>query len=107
MVRRGPAALPLPRRARVCMSDGRAFQTSKSSRVTPIPTGPGHLPYMELPLGQVDVFEFSNENIFVRFNENLRARDIFIVQTMTSPVNTRLMELFIMIDAARRASPAG
>jgi ribose-phosphate pyrophosphokinase len=60
--------------------------------------------YLEKPLGEADVFEFSNENIFVRFNENIRARDVFIVQTMTSPVNTRLMELFIMIDAARRAS---
>jgi ribose-phosphate pyrophosphokinase len=60
--------------------------------------------YMEMPMGDVDVFEFSNENIFVRFRENIRARDVFIVQTMTSPVNTRIMELFIMIDAARRAS---
>jgi ribose-phosphate pyrophosphokinase len=40
----------------------------------------------------------------VRFNENVRARDVFIVQPMCSPVNTRIMELFIMIDAARRAS---
>jgi ribose-phosphate pyrophosphokinase len=60
--------------------------------------------YMERPLGDADVFEFSNENIFVRFNENVRARDVFIVQPMCSPVNTRIMELFIMIDAARRAS---
>jgi len=60
--------------------------------------------YLEMPLGDAEVFEFSNENIFVQFKENIRARDIFIVQTMTSPVNTRLMELFIMIDAARRAS---
>src|SRR5437867_3683598 len=59
---------------------------------------------MEMPLGEVDVFEFSNENIFVRFEENVRARDVFIVQTMAPPVNTRIMELFIMIDAARRAS---
>jgi ribose-phosphate pyrophosphokinase len=57
-----------------------------------------------MPLGECAVFEFSNENTFVRFDENIRARDIFLVQTMTSPVNTRLMELFIMIDAARRAS---
>jgi ribose-phosphate pyrophosphokinase len=57
-----------------------------------------------MPVGQAEVFEFSNENIFVRFCENIRARDVFIVQTMVSPVNTRLMELFIMIDAARRAS---
>ena len=60
--------------------------------------------YLEKPLGQCEVFEFSNENIFVRFLENIRARDVFIVQPMVSPVNTRLMELFIMIDAARRAS---
>jgi ribose-phosphate pyrophosphokinase len=57
-----------------------------------------------MPLGQCEVFEFSNENIFVHFEENVRARDVFLVQTMTPPVNTRLMELFIMIDAARRAS---
>jgi ribose-phosphate pyrophosphokinase len=60
--------------------------------------------YLEKPLGQCEVFEFSNENIFVRFCENIRARDVFIVQPMASPVNTRLMELFIMIDAAKRAS---
>jgi len=60
--------------------------------------------YLEMPLGEAEVFEFSNENIFVQFEENIRARDIFIVQTMTPPVNTRIMELFIMIDAATRAS---
>ncbi len=60
--------------------------------------------YLETPLGQCEVFEFSNENIFVRFCENIRARDVFLVQPIVSPVNTRLMELFIMIDAAKRAS---
>lgn len=60
--------------------------------------------YLEKPLGQCEVFEFSNENIFVRFLENIRARDVFLVQPIVSPVNTRLMELFIMIDAAKRAS---
>ncbi len=60
--------------------------------------------YLEKPQGQCEVFEFSNENIFVRFLENIRARDVFLVQPMASPVNTRLMELFIMIDAAKRAS---
>src|SRR3970040_101026 len=57
-----------------------------------------------MPLGGCEVFEFSNENIFVRVLENIRARDVFIVQPMSAPVNTRIMELFIMIDAARRAS---
>ena len=60
--------------------------------------------YLEKPLGECEVFEFSNENIFVRFLENIRARDVFLVQPMASPVNTRLMELFVMIDAAKRAS---
>ncbi len=60
--------------------------------------------YLEIPLGQAEVFQFSNENIFVRFLENIRARDVFLVQPIASPVNTHLMELFIMIDAARRAS---
>jgi ribose-phosphate pyrophosphokinase len=56
------------------------------------------------PLGQVDVFEFSNENIFVQFQENIRQRDVYLVQPFVSPVNTAIMELLIMIDAARRAS---
>lgn len=60
--------------------------------------------YLDTSVGACEVFEFSNENIFVRFNENIRARDVFLIQTMTPPVNTRIMELFIMIDAARRAS---
>ncbi len=60
--------------------------------------------YLEIPLGQVDVFEFSNENIFVRYLENIRSRDVFLVQPFVSPVNTRIMELLIMIDAAKRAS---
>lgn len=60
--------------------------------------------YLDTSVGACEVFEFSNENVFVRFNENIRARDVFLVQTMTPPVNTRIMELFIMIDAARRAS---
>jgi len=60
--------------------------------------------YLEMPVGEADIFEFSNENIFVQYMENIRARDVFILQPMASPVNTRIMELFIMIDAARRAS---
>ena len=60
--------------------------------------------YLERPLGECQVFQFSNENIFVRFLENIRARDVFLVQPIASPVNTRLMELFMMIDAAKRAS---
>ncbi len=60
--------------------------------------------YLDVPLGQCEVFQFSNENIFVRICENVRQRDVFLVQPIVSPVNTRLMELLIMIDAFKRAS---
>lgn len=60
--------------------------------------------YLEIPLGKADVFQFSNENIFVKINENVRQRDVFIVQPTCSPVNTSIMELLIMMDAVKRAS---
>ncbi len=59
---------------------------------------------LEMPLGQAEVFEFSNENIFVRIIENVRAKDVFIVQPLSSPVHRSIMELLIMIDAFKRAS---
>ncbi|MDP9237500.1 MAG: ribose-phosphate pyrophosphokinase [Chloroflexota bacterium] len=59
---------------------------------------------LEMPLGQCEVFEFSNENIFVRVMENVRSQDVFIVQPLSLPVNRSVMELLIMIDAFKRAS---
>jgi len=60
--------------------------------------------YLEAPLSECEVFQFSNENIFVRVQENVRQRDVFIIQPLSSPVNTSIMELLIMIDAMKRAS---
>ncbi|MFQ5875153.1 MAG: ribose-phosphate diphosphokinase, partial [Dehalococcoidia bacterium] len=60
--------------------------------------------YLGAPLGEAEVFEFSNENIFVKILENIRERDVFLVQPICSPVNKSMMELLIMIDAAKRAS---
>jgi ribose-phosphate pyrophosphokinase len=60
--------------------------------------------HLETPLGACKVFEFANENVFVQIDENVRERDVFLVQPICSPVNTRLMELLVMIDAFRRAS---
>ena len=60
--------------------------------------------YLGLPLGKMEVFEFSNENIFVRVLENVRQRDVFVVQPICSPVNKNLVELLIIIDAMKRAS---
>jgi len=60
--------------------------------------------YLEIPLGNAEVFQFSNENIFVRIMENVRECDVFVIQPISSPVNTSLMELLIMLDALERAS---
>jgi ribose-phosphate pyrophosphokinase len=60
--------------------------------------------YLGIPLGEAEVFEFSNENIFVRILENVRQRDVYVIQPVCSPVNTNLVELLIMLDAFRRAS---
>jgi ribose-phosphate pyrophosphokinase len=62
--------------------------------------------YLDMPLGQAEVFEFTNENIFVRIMENVRERDVYVIQPISSPVNKNLMELLIMLDALRRASAA-
>ena len=57
-------------------------------------------------LGRVDTFEYGNDNTFVRVLENVRGADVFVVQTACRPVNHHTMELFILIDALRRASAA-
>jgi ribose-phosphate pyrophosphokinase len=59
-----------------------------------------------MPLGRAEIFEFSNENIFVRILENVRQRDVFVIQPICSPVNKSLVELLIMLDAFKRASAA-
>lgn len=60
--------------------------------------------YLDIPVGQAEVFKFTNDNTFVRILENIRQRDVYIIQPICTPVNDNLMELLIMIDAAKRAS---
>ena len=60
--------------------------------------------YLGISLGDCDVFKFSNDETFVKILENVREKDVFLVQPISAPVNDNLMELWIMIDAARRAS---
>ncbi|MFU8847274.1 MAG: ribose-phosphate diphosphokinase [Opitutales bacterium] len=60
--------------------------------------------YLKVPLGAADVVSFPDGESFVRINENIRGADVFIIQSTSNPANQNLMELFIMIDAARRAS---
>ncbi len=60
--------------------------------------------YLGQDIGQIEVFKFSNDNTFVRILENVRQKDVFILQSTVEPVNDNVMELLIMIDAAKRAS---
>ena len=62
--------------------------------------------HLRISLGDADVFQFSNENIFVKINENVRGHDVFVIQPFSMPVNRSIMELLIMIDALKRASAA-
>ena len=60
--------------------------------------------YLGTELGSSEVFEFANENIFVRIVDNVRERDVFLIQPTCKPVQKSIMELLIMIDAFKRAS---
>ena len=60
--------------------------------------------YLKLPLGKSNVANFSDGEIIVKIQENVRGRDVFIVQSTCHPGNENLMELLIMIDAIKRSS---
>ncbi len=60
--------------------------------------------HLGVELGNIKIATFANGEIYVRFLESVRGADIFLVQSMSSPVNAALMELLIMTDAAKRAS---
>jgi ribose-phosphate pyrophosphokinase len=60
---------------------------------------------LEYPLGEVTIKKFADGEIFVRIDENVRGRDLFIIQSTTSP-GDNIIELLLLIDAARRASAA-
>jgi ribose-phosphate pyrophosphokinase len=60
--------------------------------------------YLKLPVSDAEVTRFSDGEVFVQVNENVRGADVFVVQPTCPPVNDTLMELLIMIDALKRAS---
>lgn len=60
--------------------------------------------YVGVPLGDAIVSTFPDGETYVKINENVRGRDVFIVQPTSPPSNQNLMELLILVDAARRAS---
>jgi len=60
--------------------------------------------HLKTNISAIDIMRFPDGEIGVKIKENVRGRDVFVVQSMCSPVNENLMELLIMIDAFRRAS---
>ncbi len=62
--------------------------------------------YLGIELGQLKLKRFSDDEIYVRFQESVRGASVFVLQSLCSPVNDNLLELLIMIDALKRASAA-
>jgi len=60
--------------------------------------------YLGIKLGDMEITSFSDGETYVKINENIRGRDVFLIQPTNPPVNENLMELLIMIDACQRAS---
>ncbi len=60
--------------------------------------------YMDVPLGKMSMTRFPDGEIFCKIEEDVRGRDIYIIQPTSPPVNENLMELLVMIDSFRRAS---
>ncbi len=60
--------------------------------------------YLDMPIGDATVSRFSDGEIMVQVNENVRGTDVFVLQPTSMPVNRHLMELLLMVDALKRAS---
>ena len=61
--------------------------------------------YLGKELGKIKLYRFSDGEVGVKIEENVRGKDVFIIQPTCPPVNENLMELLVMLDAFRRASP--
>ncbi|MCC6446134.1 MAG: ribose-phosphate pyrophosphokinase [Armatimonadetes bacterium] len=60
--------------------------------------------YLGIPLGQVSIQCFSNDNIFIQIQESVREKDVFVMQSFSAPASEHILELLIMLDALRGAS---
>jgi ribose-phosphate pyrophosphokinase len=60
--------------------------------------------YLGMPMGRANIFDFPDSEIMIKMEEDIRGRDVFIIQSTCHPVNDSLMELLIFIDCAKRAS---
>ena len=62
--------------------------------------------HLNIPLGKINLTAFSDGELYCQILENVRGKDVFLIQPTCSPVNSNLMELLIMIDAFKRSSAA-
>lgn len=60
--------------------------------------------YLQTPLGKARISQFSDGEVFAEIQENVRGVDVYVIQSTCAPVNDRLMELLVMVDALKRAS---
>jgi ribose-phosphate pyrophosphokinase len=60
--------------------------------------------YLQMPVGDATVTTFSDGEIMIRINENVRGADVFVLQPTCNPINKNIMELLLMVDALKRAS---
>ena len=60
--------------------------------------------YLDIPPGRIEIDRFANDNLFVQIEENVREKDVFVLQTAHPPVNEHLMELCMVLDALKHAS---
>ena len=92
-------------------ADRKGRQPAKNGRKMKILTGNSNRPlaeaisaYLNLPLVNASVRRFSDMEVFVEINENIRGEDVFIIQPTSFPTNDNLMELLVSIDALKRSS---
>ncbi|MGH9022150.1 MAG: ribose-phosphate pyrophosphokinase-like domain-containing protein, partial [Acidimicrobiia bacterium] len=60
--------------------------------------------HLNIRLGEAVLSTFANGEIYCRYGESIRGADVFVIQSHSDPINERIMEQLLMIDAAKRAS---
>ena len=90
------------------MTEGDSLNTPQQLKIftcnSNIPLAEEICDFLGVPLGAAEVTKFPNGESFVKINENIRGRDVFVIQSICYPPNQHLMELLIFMDAAKRAS---
>ena len=61
--------------------------------------------HLEMPLSKTEITNFMDGEVYVQIKENIRGHDVYLIQSTCPPVNDHSMELVLMLDAAKRASP--